>query len=205
MPRFGDGCFQIVVNYNAIVFVFVFHFGFGGGEASGDDIGGVLSAPRQALAEGVHGRGAEEDGNGVWRGFFDLPCALAVNFQQDIISGCELFLHPFGAGSVEVAVDLGGFEEESVILHTDEFVAADEEVLPSVFLAGPGRSGGVRNGNPRQPVRLQAAGEGGFPGPRRGGQNKKTTGHRGAIITFCGGEFYATIQISFPPLILNRP
>ena len=165
LSRLGDGGFQIVVNYNAIVFIFVFHFGFGGGEASRDDIGCVLSAAVESLAEGVYGGGAEEDGDGVWRGAFDLPCALAVDFQQDIISGGELFLHPLGAGSVEVAVDLGGFQKQPFIFHPDELIAPDKKVLPPLFLSGPGRPRGMRNGDPRQPVRLQTAGERGFPGP----------------------------------------
>ena len=196
LSRLGDGGFQIVVNYNAIVFIFVFHFGFGGGEASRDDIGSVLSAAVESLAEDVYGGWAEEDGDGVWCGVFDLPCALAVDFQQDIISGCELFLHPLGAGSVEVAVDLGGFQKKSVILHPDELIAPDEKVLPPVLLAGPGRARGMRDGDPRQPVRLQAAGERSFPGPRGSRQNKKATEHRSVIITFSGDRFHSTIQIS---------
>ena len=55
LSRLCDGGFEIVVNYNAIVFIFVFHFGFGGGEASRDDIGSVLSAAVESLAEGVYG------------------------------------------------------------------------------------------------------------------------------------------------------
>ena len=182
LPGFGDGFFQIVVNYNIVVFVLARDFVFGGGEAAGDGFGGVLSAAVEAGAEGGDGGRTEEDGDGVGGGGADLAGALGVYFQEDVVSVGEGLADPLFGGAVEVSVDLGGFQKESGALHALEVGAGGEKIFASVVFAGAGGAGCVGDGDGDAPFVAESPRDGGFSASGRGGEDEKAAGGHWGII-----------------------
>ena len=83
---------------------------------------------------------------------FDLPCALPVDFEQDVDTGAHPLLDPDTRCRVVVAVHLGAFDEFAGRAPPLELVDSNEVILAAALLAGARRA--CRVGNRQLDVRV---------------------------------------------------
>ena len=143
------------------------------GEPPRDDIGAVLAAAVQPLAQFFPTRRQDEDQDRVRKQPLDLQCALPVDLERHVVAvgdvGGDLGLRR----AVEIAVHLRPLEEVAALDHAPERRHVDEVVLAAVLLAGARAAGRVRDAEAVAVGVLgeEALEEGGLAGARGAGDD----------------------------------
>jgi len=109
----------------------------------------VLGEPApEPLLEGREAGGGHEDQDGRREAVGDLHSPLDVDLEDHAFAAGQGVPDRLDRGPVQVAVDLGRFEQLAPIPHLLEFMQVDEVVLAPVLLPGAGRPGRRRDREP---------------------------------------------------------
>lgn len=87
LHQFRQGYAKFLINNNIFAFRRVRDLAAGSQQAARDDLGRILAAGLQAAFQLVDGRRQDEYADGLGVALLDLPRALPVDFQQDVMAG----------------------------------------------------------------------------------------------------------------------
>src|SRR5689334_14342233 len=100
----------------------------------------ILAAPVQPLLEQRERRRQDEDVDRRRDQAAHLGRALPVDFQQDVLTRCDLLVEPARRGRVPVAVDVRVLEKFAGVAQRHEALGRHEVVIDAVLLAGTRRA-----------------------------------------------------------------
>lgn len=147
--EFGGCLIEDIVHDCVAIVMNLLELFAGLGEAALDDglDGHVLGLGAVAEAHLQHLRAGREDeyGDGFGKLLHDLKGALDVDVEKEVVAAIAGVGECGGGGAVEVAEDLGPFEELTGIDHAEEFFAGGEVVLAAILFGTARGTRGVRD------------------------------------------------------------
>ena len=107
------------------------------------DVRGILAgSTSQTSLQREHVGRQDEYRDRVGAVALDLPCSLVIDVEDDtpLTPGS---IQLTSAGSVQIGVNLGPFEELTLLDERDELIVAHEVIFPSILFGGTGTASRV--------------------------------------------------------------
>ncbi len=114
----------------------------GAGDADGDLLGGVGLSSAQAVDHFIRGGRCQKNGHGAGHADAHRLCALHIHPHDDILARSQRPCNLAHGHALVVAVDEGIFEQLITVDHVGKPLHADEVVVLTVNLVGPGYARG---------------------------------------------------------------
>ena len=163
---------KIIIKYKVVVLVEMADLADRVRHATLNDRLAVLAAAGQPLLQGLAARRENKYLDRLRKSLEYLPCALPVDFQNDVFAGLQAVQEGGAAGTVIVAEYLRVFEKLASGHQALEFRPVDKMIVAAVLLPGPRRPGGMRHRHRDAVDALQQClDQAGFTGPGRRGNN----------------------------------